>query len=234
MRKLFLFGFLFLSQISYGQFAIIQSNHGKINVRRTPEFGNNVFDSLSDGQIIYYDMDPRGDWYEINYSIYITGYIHKSVFEPIRNFKRMPIRTQSADSIVFQNDSIKVTLTKTPFISNNNQLQYTKEDKKNHILSMLEKINGKRPWGTVGDIPRNQYGGITIEWGKNIFGLPKSSFDDLYEPNFEYNYTSVFLDKSKNRLYIYGSNSDGGGGYDVLWIIENGKYITRYLSNFYA
>ena len=35
-------------------------------------------------------------------------------------------------------------------------------------------------------------------------------------------------------MYIYASNSDAAGGYDVLWIIVNGKYKRRYLSNYYA
>lgn len=55
--------------------------------------------------------------------------------------------------------------------------------------------------------------------------LPKNSFDDLFEPSL-YN-TKINYDKKNNILYITSSNSDGAGGYEIVWVIEKGKYKER-------
>lgn len=237
MKQVFIIILFFLYQIANGQFAVILVKNGNVNVRKTPEIGNNVIDTFINGQIIYYYIEPKGDWYEIEYeknNSNKSGYIHKTVFKPLSDFDSLPAKIRTNDKVIFQKDSIKITLTKVPFIVKDHKLQYHKGDEKKHETSYLEKIDNKEIWGTDGSMPRSQYGQVIIEISGKIIDLPKEEIENLFEPNFQYKYTSVFFDEKTDRLYICASNSDGAGGYDVLWIIENGKYKRRYLSNFYA
>lgn len=86
----------------------------------------------------------------------------------------------------------------------------------------MEKINGDEIWGTDGDVPRMQYGKAILHIGSNKVDLP---IDNLFEPNLDF--TSVYIDKKNNIIYVSALNSDGAGGYAVLWIIENGKFKQR-------
>ena len=98
-------------------------------------------------------------------------------------------------------------------------LKYHKGDDSKNELNWLEKINGKEIWGTDGNIPKNQYGQITLTFGKEIIHLP---IDNLFEPNLDN--IKVNIDSKNKTIYISTMNSDGAGGYVVLWIIENGIF----------
>lgn len=237
MRKVFLFFLFFVCQNAFGQFGIIQDKDGFVNVRKSPEISNNIKDTLHNGHIVFYYIDPKGDWFEIDYEkekYSNSGYIHKSRFKFLIEFDSIPVKQRIKTKVVFQKDSFMITLTKVPFMAKNNKLQYSKGGFKEQNTSYLEKINNKEIWGTDGGIPKTQYGQISIAWGKKSIILSQESIEDLFEPNFEYKYTAVCFDSKNNTLYISAHNSDGAGGYSVLWIIKNGKYIKRHLSRAYA
>ena len=59
--------------------------------------------------------------------------------------------------------------------------------------------------------------------GKQVF-IPKSAYDDLYEPTFYTENNSVYYDKEQDSYYIVATNSDGAGAYMVCWQIEKGIY----------
>lgn len=237
MRNVFLCCLFFVCQNTFGQFGIIQNKDGFVNVRKSPEISNNVIDTLHNGHIVFYYLDPAGDWFEIDYEkedYSNIGYIHKSGFKFLTEFDSIPVKQRTSNKLIFQKDFFKITLTKVPFIAKNNKLQYFKGNDKEHNASYLEKINDKEIWGTDGGIPHTQYGQISVTWGKKSIILPKESIDDLFEPNFNYKYTAVFYDRKNNTMYISADNSDGAGGYSVIWIIENGRYKERHLSRGYA
>ena len=92
---------------------------------------------------------------------------------------------------------------------------------------MIEKIDGKPFWGTDGEMPREEYKNIQIYInGKQVF-IPKSAYDDLYEPTFYTENNSVYYDKELDSYYIVATNSDGAGAYMVCWQIEKGVYKGR-------
>jgi hypothetical protein len=225
----------------YGQFAVIQDPDGYVNVRKTPSNKSDIIAKAYSGQVIFCYMpeESKDNWYEIYHgeeSIkefgrnWGSGYIYRSRLKYLSEFEIIPAKERSNEKVTFQKDSIKITMTKVPFIPKNNKLRYSPGDEKKHIESILIKINEKKIWGTDGDLPGNQYGQISVEWGNNKFNLPKKSYDDLFEPNLLIGYTHVSFDKSNNRLYIFASNSNAAGSYDVVWIIENRKYIGRVIS----
>lgn len=67
-----------------------------------------------------------------------------------------------------------------------------------------------------------QYGKFILQIGSDMVNLPT---DNLFEPNLDF--TSVYIDKKNNIIYVSALNSDGAGGYAVLWIIENGEFKQR-------
>jgi hypothetical protein len=237
MRQTLLLILFFTFQNSFGQFGIIRDKTGLVNVRKSPEISNNIIDTLHDGQVIFYYNVPEGEWYDVEYEkdhMTLSGFVHQSRFKFLTEFDSIPAKQRTKDRVIFQKGSFKITLTKVPFVAKNNKLQYSKGDDKSNTTSVLEKINHKKIWGTDGEIPKTQYGQVSIEWGDQKIVLPKESLENLYEPNLKYKYTSVCFDKENNTMYIYASNSDGAGAYEVLWVIENGKYKSRHLSNAYA
>lgn len=233
MRQILLFIMFFALQNAFGQFGIIRNKDGFVNVRKSPEKGENIKDTLYNGQIIFYYEEPKGDWYEIDYekdTLSSDGYVHKSGFKFLTEFESLPVKQRTKDKVIFQKDSIKITLTKMPFISRNNKLEYGTGDQ----AGFLRKINGKEIWGKDGGIPTTQYEQVSIECGDKKIDLPKECLENLFEPNFEYKYTVIYFDRESNTIYINADNGDGAGGYSVLWIIENGKYKSRHLSQGYA
>jgi hypothetical protein len=213
-----------LFQTTFGQFGIISDKDGFVNVRNSPNISNNIIDTLTNGEIVFC-LEAEGEWRPTDYDLgrkNKSGYIHNSRVKFIDEFEKISYDKLTDSTITFKKDSIILIITKTKFNPKNNELQYNKGDASKNEMSWLEKINGKEIWGTDGNVPKNQYGQITLTLGKNKIYLP---IDNLFEPNLEY--TTVNIDEKNNTIYISAMNSDGAGGYSVLWIIDNGKFKQR-------
>ncbi|MCC7332762.1 MAG: SH3 domain-containing protein [Flavobacteriales bacterium] len=224
MREFLIILTCIFSQTAFGQFGIIADKDGFVNVRNSPNISNNIVDTLTNGQIVFC-LEAEGEWRPIDYDFNRqrkSGYIHNSRVKFLKDFDKIPYHNLTDSSISFKKDSIKLIVTKTKFQPKNNKLQYHKGDTSKNQMSYLEKINGKEIWGTDGDVPKNQYGQITLTLGKNRIYLP---IDNLFEPNLDN--TIVNIDTKNRTIYISASNSDGAGGYEVLWIVANGKLKQR-------
>ncbi|MDD2799580.1 MAG: SH3 domain-containing protein [Bacteroidales bacterium] len=213
-----------LCQTTFGQFGIIADKDGFVNVRNSPGISNNIIDTLTNGQIVFC-LEAEGEWRPIDYDLSRqnkSGYIHKSRVKFIEDFDKITYNNLTDSTITFKKDSIRLIVTKIKFTPKNNKLQYHKGDASKNEMSFLEKINGKEIWGTDGNVPKKQYGQFTLTLGKDKIRLQT---DNLFEPNLDY--TTVNIDTSNRTIYISAMNSDGAGGYAVLWIIENGKFKQR-------
>lgn len=140
----------------------------------------------------------------------------------IEDFDKIAHNILTDSFIIFVTDSLKLTITKVLFNPKINKLHYHKGNSSKNEVSYLEKINGKVIWGTDGDIPKKQYGQILLQLSGNKILLP---IDNLFQPNLDN--TCVNIDTRNKIIYISALNSDGGGAYAVLWIIENGKFKQR-------
>ncbi len=92
----------------------------------------------------------------------------------------------------------------------------------------IELIDNKKYWGDDGEMPKREYQSIKIKVGQRIIELPKSALENLYEPSLAL--TQVNYDKENNIIYIQSMNSDGAGGYEVIWKIEKGIYKERFIA----
>jgi hypothetical protein len=74
-------------------------------------------------------------------------------------------------------------------------------------------------------VPKVAYRHIRIRIGDKQIEVAKKEIANLFEPNLDL--TKVNYDKQSDKLYISSINSDGAGGYAVLWMIKEGNYSHR-------
>jgi hypothetical protein len=216
----------FLCGQSYGQFAIVSDKDGYCNVRRSPETGNNIADTLSRGHFVYC-FDSQGNWTSIDYvkrNRDRHGYVYNDRLKFIDEYKRIPLISRQNSSSIFGNDSIRVVITEQRFDKSRYRFSYYKDNKE-----QIELINGKKYYGEDGGQPSTEYKSITITKGTRKISLPKSALENLFEPNYQN--LQVNYDHVNDIIYIQSMNSDGAGGYEVIWKIEKGVYRDRFVAN---
>lgn len=225
MKNIWCILFLFSFSLCYPQFVLISDSDGYVNVRSSPKIVNNVSDKLNNGFIIYY-FAPKGNWVNIGYKKNekeLNGYIYKDKIKFITNFKEIPIKINQEEKVTLDNGSIKIEITESKFLKEKHKLQFKSDS------SLLMKIDDLSPLGTDGEIPKREYKSIEVEINKVKVKIPPSAIKNLYETtlwNSKANYDEV-----NDILYIQSSNSDGAGGYEVIWVIEKKKYKTRIVEN---
>jgi hypothetical protein len=229
MNKI-LYLILFINfSISYSQefeFAVINDKDGFVNVRSSNKIEeNNIVDKLENGFVVSH-FGAEGNWILVDYEKNgkdLNGYIYKSRIKNISNFTEIPKENTSTNEITFSNKNFEIKIIEKQFDKTKHSFKYYNENP-----NQLNEIDGKEIFGTDGNIPKMEYKNITISFKNNIIELPKESIENLYEPNFEY--TKCNYNEKEKALYIQSMNSDGAGGYVVIWIIKNGEYINRITS----
>ena len=222
MKRILLIVFLLTLNLCFSQFAIISDPDGYVNVRSSAKIANNVSDKLNNGFIVYY-FEPQVNWANIDYKKSrkeLNGYIYKDKIKFITDFKEIPLKTNSDGKIILDNGLVKIEITETKFLKEKHKLQFFKGNS-----NQLDKIDNLPLFGTDGEIPKREYKSIEIEINKVKVEIPPSALENLYEPtlwNSKANYDEV-----NDILYIQSSNSDGAGGYEIIWVIEKKKYKTR-------
>lgn len=216
----FIFTFI-MSQAIFGQFAIISDKDGFVNVRSTAEIGNNISDKLENGFVIY-SFEPNGDWINVDYKKKgkeSSGYIYKDRVKFITDFKKIVQKSNLGEIIKLGDENIKIEISGTNFIRKKHKLTFYKN------TDQLDKIDDLPIFGTDGNIPKKEYKSINIEINNEKIRLPNIALKNLYEPNLLF--AGANYDEKNDILYIYSSNSDGAGSYEVIWVIEKKKFKER-------
>ncbi len=222
VMKGFLFPIYFFTTAVAAQFAVISDSDGYVNIRSTAQKGKNISDKLNNGFVVYC-FSPENNWMQIDYSKNNkdrNGYLHKDRIKYLASFSKIPSTKATPTTVTFQKDSLKISIESEKFDPSTSKLTFLKNDK-----SILIEINSKQFFGTDGNIPQKTYKSITVEIGSKTVQLPKISFDDLFEPSLYK--TQINYNEKEDVLYISSSNGDGAGGYEVVWVIEKGKYKER-------
>ena len=205
------------------QFAIIHDKDGFVNVRQTASVGKNITDTLANDRPVFC-FEKEGNWVNVFYvkkGKMQAGYIHQDRIVYLSTFDSIPLVKQSAALAVFQKANRTITIATGKFDSSKSKLTY----KKSENSRFLSQIDGKRIWGTDGDVPKRKYLSIQIQNGNEPFVLPNRYLQNLFEPNLHT--TNVYVDPKTQTFYIAAWNSDGAGGYVVLWVIK-GHQVTEY------
>jgi len=225
MRKLIVPFLLFcqfvVAQDIEGSFAVINDKDGYVNVRKEKSVHSKVLKKLDNNTLIFvfvYDKAHDGNW------IYVDneGYIYNDRVKWIEELPKAAKGVEKKNAIHFSGKDIQVALSTEKFDKSKHSFKYHKE-----YRDIIEKIDGKPFWGTDGEMPREEYKNIQIYINGKHVSLPKSAYDDLYEPTFYTENNSVYYDKEHDNYYIVATNSDGAGAYMVCWQIEKGVYKGR-------
>lgn len=210
-------------------FAIVSDADGYSVVRNSPSTSGKVIDKLQNGSIVFC-MAPAGEWIGIDYygkdlgaNDFKTGFIHKSRLLLIDKYSKVTNLVTSDNAVVLGDDDINITVTQKAFDKSAHTLKQDAEQK------YLETIDDNPFWGTDGSIPKRRYKSISINLNGIETTVPQRGLAELYEPNLEN--TSANYDSKNDVLYIQSFNSDGAGGYLVLWRIEKGAYKDRWVYN---
>jgi hypothetical protein len=202
-------------------FAIIDDKDGYVNVRKAPNGKSPVIGKLLKDDIFNCLDNGQFGWINIyNQATGVEGFVHKDRIFPLSKFRKWSKNSK---------DGISVSVTAKPFKMKGHKLDYNKDCK--NCGAVLETIDGKYVWGADGEIPKKVIASLTIIQNNLPILIPKSAFNDLYEPNIST--LQVFIGKD-NTLYIQLNNSDGAGCYSVMWVVKNNKYFKRYLDNYFA
>jgi hypothetical protein len=217
--------FLLLTVNAYSQLAIVNDADGYVNVRYKADKNSKVVSKLQNNEIVYC-FEPEGNWVNIDFMTKPedgNGYVYRDRLKYISNFNDIKPVGLTENSVKFIHDSTCIQLVKSKFLSKQNKLSFDK----NNGYNFLTKINGKLFFGTDGEIPKFRYKRFLITIGKDRLKIPISDYNDLYEPNF--NSTYLNYDTRSHRYYLSALNSDGAGGYEVVWVFSKEGYIRRYI-----
>ncbi len=209
------------------QFAIIEDKDGFANVRQSAAIGKNVTDTLANGRAVFC-FEKEGNWVNVCYvknGKQETGFIYQDRIIYLSTFDSIPLVRQSSELAVFQKKNQKVTITIGKFDPTKSKLTYQKSENSR----FLSHIDGKRIWGTDGDIPKRKYLSIQIQNGNEHFVISHRYLQNLFEPTLAN--TKVYADPKTQTLYITAWNSDGAGGYVVLWAIRNQHVVEHQVLN---
>lgn len=225
LMKKVLYAVLFLSFVNASaQYAIINDPDGSCYMRSEPKKGENVVHTFPNGTIVYcVPVMPEGDWKYIDHKIngeYLGGYIHQSRLKFVSGYSKILVIKQTEKSIELASATIKIVAVQKDFNPENRIITYSTENP-----GMIDTIDGQNPWGTDGNMPRTEYESITVWLGDKKLELSKEAIGGLYEPHI--GHLRATYNSDKDTLYIEASGSDAAGGYDVLWVIEKGKYKER-------
>lgn len=223
MRKyLFLLTFLSVISLQAQDFFIVSDEDGYLNVRNND---NNVIDRLSNGSPVFV-LNPMNEemWWEVEYSkagVLFTGKVHQSRLKNIDSFEDIPVANVGNNRVLMQSNVVRINIEDARFEKAGHTFQYRE--------GFLTHIDHSKIWGTDGNIPLKEYSAFEILINNRKIILPEKAFKYLYEPNLDY--TKAYYDGKTDTLYITALNSDGAGGYVVLWLFRNGIFEDRLVTH---
>ena len=205
---------------TYGQVATIIDSDGWTNVRQTPDSKGVIIHKLYENEVfMYIDVEDKeaGDWVKVSipknkFSLekwdasYIIGYIHKSrllILDELEQYKG------NAFSFQYQLG---------PF------------NAKGRILNdmgdgIITGINGRPVWGQDGGLPKVQVNAIKVNIADKTIQLHPVFFNDIFECTNDF---KVY--RNKDTYFVHQWNSDGAGGYFIIWVFNKNGLIQRFVS----
>jgi len=170
--------FLFSSQL-FAQFGIIHDKDGYSNVRSDEGTNNKIIDTLGNGHFVFC-FATRANWTDVDYTKNNkekTGKIYYDRIKQVGDYTKIPLSAEKTNALVFSRDSIRVTVEQQAFNKSKYRFSYDKDCEK-----CIRLINGKKYWGTDGEVPHLEYKSIRISIGKRNIILPTGALQNLFEP----------------------------------------------------
>lgn len=229
MKKIITLTFLIaITPFYFSQFYIVKDKDGFVNVRESENINSKIISKLKNGEIVHSFEDfeeNKGNWINVDYHFskndFKNGFVYKDRLINISNYEKIPMVIKS-NYVILKNKIFEIKITEKKFNKKNHKFTFLKQSK-----NIIIKIDNQDYYGTDGYLPKIEYSEIEISINGKKIKLPNEALKNLYEPN-SYS-TSAHYDKENDILYIDSLNSDGAGSYEVLWIIEKGKFSKRFI-----
>lgn len=209
---------------------IINDPDGYTNVRADSSML--IIDKLYNNQV-FFDWNTRSEiedgvkdnWHHIEYGakngmtmIYSgteskTGRVHKSRIRYLSELKQLPQISSSKNIFKYGNDTLNIEIKRRPFNAKSHKLV---KDQENGWLKSIDGVESL--WGIDGNIPQYEYESVTVTYPGGVLQFPKENLQYLYEPGD--NFTHIAL-SDDNTFFLFMMNSDGAGGYMVVWTIKD-------------
>lgn len=77
------------------------------------------------------------------------------------------------------------------------------------------EVDGRRPWGIDGTYPRIEVDSISIKLAGRSIDVHEILYSDIFEVSNQFQ-----IYKRNDTYFVYQFNSDGAGGYEVVWVID--------------
>lgn len=221
MKKqiLFLLAFACLSAQAQLQMAVIQDPDGYTNIREEPGIEFEVIGKAYEDDYFWVEAS-EGRWMQVYCpckGANIRGFIHQSRVRMLE----MPegiIETHEENRWKWRSPDLQVEIVSQDFLIEQHEIERSSE-------GFVRKIDGKNPLGVDGGLPRKEVVSVLITSEEGGFlDLPEAAIKGIFEPNFSSTYIYA---NDPEWVVIMMRNSDGAGGYTVIWMIENGEYVSR-------
>lgn len=223
-------------------FAVIDDPDGFTQIRLTEK--RRVVDRLINNQVFAVrgpvDDDGWQDWSWIDYPDYSmqgkyftkfinktkAGMMHKSHIKVLTELPQWANQHQPEHCILSCKDPLSratIEIQYGPFLIEEHK--YTRNSD-----GAIEKIDNQEPWGIDGYVyaDMNEIKSITLKKGNQVYHFPKQTISNLLMPNTALS-TFGLAEGTDGTLFLYMSNSDGAGAYDVVWTIKDGECKSQFL-----
>jgi len=137
------------------------------------------------------------------------------------NYPKLENKIIKGNYLILSNDTIEIELKEIKFNPNQHKLIYQDTLKVPKKYGLL-KIDGKKYYGSDGEMPKTEIGSIKIKYKNKQTELNTESIKNLCNVGFNPKTTNVYV-ANNGRLILTFWASDGAGGYFATFIIKNGK-----------
>lgn len=195
-----------------------------VNIRESYTAQSSIIRTVPNGTLLFC-FGSRGNWASVEAMTgneVKQGYIYKSFATPIHAFTELKTIDTKEHQLVLQGQGIEIIISTGPFDKEQHTFKYDETGK--YIIA----IDDKRVWGTDGGMPTTEYKSVTVSFNGNTVTLPKEALHNLYQPNITH--TRAYYDKTADASYITTLNSDGAGGYCLVFVVKDKKYKERVMN----
>ena len=196
---------------------IVEDADGYTNLRAAANLDSKVVGKVLSGGPVFVDPEPENGFHSVSLDKeddYSDRYIHGSRLKPVTGWKAFGPEGSTG---VLKHGGFEAVVKDPAFVASEHRVTRNADG--------MVLVNGKVPWGRDGGEP-NRLLKLVVSIGGKAVDLPAEATDNLYEPNLD---TLVLLtpgDPAEHALLMM-ANSDGAGGYYVVWAFENGDYRGR-------
>jgi hypothetical protein len=196
---------------------IVQDPDGNTNLRTAPSLESKIAGKVLSGAPVFADPEPEAGFHMVfldKEDGTSDRYLHGSRLKPVKEWKATG---PEGDSGRLRYQTFEATVKGPAFVAAEHQITTDADG--------MVRVDGKIPWGEDGGEPDYDLVLAVSINGKSV-KLPAEATENLYNPNLS---TLVLLtpgDPSEHALLMM-ANSDGAGGYYVVWSFEKGLYRGR-------